>query len=44
MTEQKIETSAATEVSKICPKKCDFISVENSDKFCGKCGTELVLK
>lgn len=41
MGEEKKETSARTEVSKRCPR-CDFIPVEATDCYCGKCGTKLV--
>jgi hypothetical protein len=44
MHEQKKETPEATEVSKRCPRGCDFIPVEPSDKYCGLCGNELDLK
>lgn len=43
MDEQKKETPMATEVSKVCSNGCDFKPVEPDDRFCGKCGTELVL-
>lgn len=42
--DQKKETSAETEVSKVCLRDCKFTPVEQDDRFCGQCGSELILK
>ena len=38
-----IEIFKANDI-RFCPRKCDFEPVEHSDKYCGKCGSELDLK
>lgn len=42
--QNKKETSVTTEVSRICPTGCDFKPIEADDRFCGKCGSKLILQ
>lgn len=42
MEAQKKEAIAEAAATKKCSNNCDFISVNQDDRYCGKCGSKLV--